>query len=239
MNIPFILPQREVSFSSMKTKILTLLFFLFIIGFVVYVKYDTKKFIKNLPQVPAAQPTEVPAIERSTSQSEVGDVLRSIEQNALEPGTDVPHGNHTHGHAHDHIHDHGRSEHLEIPVVPQTRGDVDDSIVNGPTITEEQQKKYTQEQFENPYERVKIMRPWLVETYGDTLEVNTFLELEVKINTAKKYPVEDAIKHAELQAKFYPFPENQEFVESTKRSVAHAVDGFFYNPDPDTAIFID
>ena len=223
----------------MKMKIFTLVFFAFIIGFVLYVKYDTEKFTENLPQAPAVQSTEVTVIERSTSQSEVGDAPRRIEQNASKPGTDVPHANHVHDHAHDHVHDYGSYEHSETPVVTKTRRDVDDSIANAPTIVEEQEKKYTQEQFENPYERVKIMRPWLVKTYGDTSEINTFLDLEVKIDTAERYPVEDAIRHAELQAKFYPFPENQQFVETTRRMAEHAVDGFFYNPDPDTAIYVD
>ena len=37
-------------------------------------------------------------------------------------------------------------------------------------------------------------------------------------------------KRDELAAKFYPFPENQKSLETTKRMAGHALGGVFYNP---------
>ena len=211
-------------------KIFITLFLTAVIGFVIYMKYDTHTFVKNLPPVPSVQSVETTTDEEQIFQSQVGDKTGSTEQFTERANMDAIQDSHSHDRTDNHSQSSDMFDVSNIRDGVEDDGNLSDSTEEIPDKDKKLRNQEIIEMFKNPYERIKLMKPWLLQTYGDTPEVNTFLELELKIATADTHTIEEAIKRAELAAKFYPTPENQRSLETTKRMAAHATNGIFINP---------
>ena len=217
-------------------KIFITLFLTAVMGFVIYIKYDTKKFMENLPQSPSAQSVETATDEKRALQPQIKDEFDNIEQNVQKTNMDAMPGNHSHDRADSRNYDYNTFDTTSTsgtdppPATAKGGSGVSDSIEDVPESGKKIRIAEAIEMYKNPYERIKLLKPWLVQTYGDTPEVNTFLELELKIATADTHTTEEAIRHAELAAKFYPTPGNQKSLENTRRMAAHAANGVFINP---------
>ena len=75
------------------------------------------------------------------------------------------------------------------------------------------------EVLKDPHQRVKYMRKALVHRHGEIPEIDTFLDLEVKIFTAGVYTGADILRHAELNARLYPHPFNDVYLEKRRAFV--------------------
>lgn len=88
------------------------------------------------------------------------------------------------------------------------------------------------EVLKDPHQRVKYMRKALVHRHGEIPEIDTFLDLEVKIFTAGVYTGADIIRHAELQAQLYPHPGNDVYLEKKREFVQeHGGENSLFGPE--------
>ena len=89
----------------------TCLIFALLIGLSIYMHYDTKKFIENLPQAPTKQ-REVSAGEKTPTPHEARTPGNQGEQTLDDPVSNP----HAHGDLHEHPDSHGHTHPHELPV---------------------------------------------------------------------------------------------------------------------------
>ena len=56
----------------------------------------------------------------------------------------------------------------------------------------------------------------LIEEYGATPEVISFIELDVRANRHERLTIDEQITHMEGMVRFFPHPANQESLETLK-----------------------
>ena len=195
---------------------------------VFYIRYDQKKFIESLSPVPTVEPTEVEDTGRMTVEVELSSVEQDIIIDDAESTDEV----------HDTVNDIATDDAPNDTIIDdrfssvETDPDFDDLIEEASESHEPKDTRTMAEIYSDPYKHVEFMRSRLVEKYGDTPEVNTFLALELKQFVADSMTGEEVLRRSELLAKFYPHPDNIKALEATRKMVEHSIDKIFYRELP-------
>lgn len=170
----------------MKTLLVAIcLMFAGLFGFALYMHYDTKNFIENLPTPPTTL-SEVSTGEKAPMQLERGTPENQVEQTLEEP---LP-VTHTHGNSHDHTGSHGHTHHHDSHVESMT-------VVESDEYSEETVEEITSGvqlppgvvswKSVEPNGEIVIDREAFLAEYGNHPEARTYLSLHRIIRTADSY----------------------------------------------------
>lgn len=199
----------------------------FCAGIFFYAEWQKKQFDAALPKPPAQNPaahgTKGHVHEHNVHEDDMhGDNVHAEE--APEP---------IHEEAPEHAHD----------VEPSLRITDDASSVEpdvetasnadpAPASATKPHRRLDPEVLKDPHQRVKYMREGLVYMHGEIPEIDTFLDLELKLYTAGVYSGADIIRHAELQAQLYPHPGNDVYLEKKREFVQeHGGEDSLFGPE--------
>ena len=190
---------------------------------VLYMHYDTKKFIESLPQAPTPQ-REVSAGEKTPAQR----VARTpgnqgeLTSEELAPAPD------THGHSHEHPDSHGHTHPHESLVESSTVPESDATQQNQETVEvppsgEQLPPGVVAWKTATPGERPKIDREAFLAEFGDHPKAYTYLDLFNKVRRGDTYTYREVYEYELLNKEFtqapHPTPEYLEIMR--QRAVEH------------------
>ena len=182
-----------------------------IIGFTLYIRYDTQKFIESLPKVPSKE--EISSRPRN-------DVLL---QSRTEQGVPKQTGQ-------DHAHHYATpDETLQTLDVPEAQNGTSPVRVHSDTRqTRQAAKKLTRKLHYDDMttdQKIAKLRRWLVENHDNKAEIEKYLTLErMYIQSMVYLPnnlavldmhIDDQVRRAELLVKLYPNNGNEGFLRRT------------------------
>lgn len=198
----------------------------FCAGIFFYAEWQTKRFDASLPKPPAQNPaandTKGYVHEHNVHGDNVHteEALESIHEEAPE-------------HTHDaepplRIADDASSVEPDVETAPDIKPAADPA----PASATKPHRRLDPEVLKVPHQRVKYMREGLVHMHGEIPEIDTFLDLELKLYTAGVYSGADIIRHAELQAQLYPHPGNDVYLQKKREFVQeHGGEDSLFGPE--------
>lgn len=198
----------------------------FCAGIFFYAEWQKKRFDASLPKPPAQNPAANDTKGYVHEHNVHGDNVHTEE--ALEP---------IHEEAPEHTHD--AEPPLRITddassVEPdvETAPDIKPAADPAPASATKPRRRLDPEVLKVPHQRVKYMREGLVHMHGELPEIDTFLDLELKLYTAGVYSGADIIRHAELQAQLYPHPGNDVYLQKKREFVQeHGGEDSLFGPE--------
>ena len=201
------------------------LMFALLFGLTVYMRYDTKKFIENLPQ-PATTQREVSAGEKTPTQHEAITPGNQAELTSEE----TPPVLHTHGHFHEHPDSHGHTHPHEALLESSTVPDPDAT-----QHTEETVEVPSGEQLPpgvvtwrrvSPDGIVEIDREAFLAEFGNHPKAYTYLTLHRKVHTADSYTYREIYEYQVLEKEFTQSPAIQpSHLEKMRQRASQNPDG--------------
>ena len=190
----------------MKTLLVaTCLMFALLFGLTVYMRYDTKKFIENLPQ-PSTTQREVSAGEKTPTQHEAITPGNQAELTSEE----TPPVPHTHGHFHEHPDSHGHTHPHEALLESSTVPDPDATQHIKKTVEvpsgEQLPPGVVTWRRVSPDGIVEIDREAFLAEFGNHPKAYTYLTLHRKVHTADSYTYREIYEYQVLEKEFTQSP---------------------------------
>lgn len=191
----------------MKTLLVaTCLMYALLFGLSLYMHYDTKKFIENLPQDPTKQRV-LTAGEKTPTQHEA----KTPENQGEHTLDDTPPAPDTHGHFHEHPDSHGHTHPHEALVESSTVPESDatqhmEETVEAPPSGEQLPPGVVAWKSVSPDGRVEIDREAFLAEFGNHPKAQTYLALHSKVNTADSYTFREIYEYQVLEKEFTQDP---------------------------------
>lgn len=184
----------------------TCLMFALLFGLTVYMHYDTKTFIENLPQ-PATTQREVSAGEKLPTQYDVKTPGNQAELTSEE----TPPVPHTHGHFHEHPDSHGHTHPHEALSESSTVPDPDATQHIKETVEalpsgEQLPPGVVAWKIVTPDGMTKMDREAFLAEFGDHPKAHTYLTLQRKVTTADSYTYQEIYEYNLLEKEFTQDP---------------------------------
>lgn len=185
-------------------------------GWMIYFEREKRAFDESLPQVPRTVEQPINKVQQGTTQ-EIGLPEQDIDGQS-EPAPET---------LEDQLPETVPEENVEnTPPMP----DNDDWRINDvhshtPADVHahkhdmSQQRESTPEKQSGPKDfmtQIKAIHTQLIEEYGATPEVISFIELDLRAHRHERLTLDEQITHMEGIARFFPHPDNQESLETLR-----------------------
>ena len=206
----------------MKTVLVaTGLIFAGLFGLALYMHYDTKKFIENLPHPPATQ-REVSKEKKAPTPLKRGTPKDQVEQTLEEP---LP-VSHTHGNSHEHTDSHGHTHHHDSlgEPTPILESDVTQHTEEPPSGIQLPPGVVAWKSVDSNGERVIDREAFLAE-FGNHPKAHTYLALYRKITRADSYTNREFYEYELLEKEFTQSDFPQSYLERLRQLAERDPDG--------------
>lgn len=169
-----------------------------------YMHYDTKKFIENLPQPPT--PQSVGSAGEKTPTQHAARTPENQGEQTLDAPLSHPHGD-LHEHPDSHGHTHPHESLVESSTVPESDATQHtEETVEAPPSGEQLPPGVVAWKSVSPDGIIEIDREAFLAEFGDTPDAYTYLALHRKVNTADSYTYQEIYNFMVLEQEYTQSP---------------------------------